>query len=168
MKNLKKYTYEDDLLGNITLIFSNETGLIEEIIVSSNNDSNQIAIDRYGNLEEEKPERFLKKLQDYLKGNLFKFSLDDLNMDKFSDFHKSVLIEEFNSEYGSTNSYSELASKINNPKASRAVGTALGKNPYPIVIPCHRTLKRDGSIGNYTGGVEIKKKLLDLEKNNKK
>lgn len=66
--------------------------------------------------------------------------------------------------YGQTCSYQEIAKKINHPKAVRAVGTAIGKNPIPILIPCHRVIKKDGQLGNYTGGNHIKKLLLEVEK----
>lgn len=65
--------------------------------------------------------------------------------------------------YGKTWSYQDLASKINHPKAVRAVGSANGKNPLCIIIPCHRVIRHNGDLGGYTGGIEIKQKLLDLE-----
>ncbi|MDL2271283.1 MGMT family protein, partial [Methanobrevibacter sp. OttesenSCG-928-I08] len=72
----------------------------------------------------------------------------------------------FESEYGSTNSYGELAELAGHPRAARAVGTTLAMNPFPIIIPCHRTIRHDKSIGQFGGGVESKMKLLELEKNN--
>ncbi len=67
--------------------------------------------------------------------------------------------------FGKTLSYHELAVAIGKPKAARAVGLACGKNPVPIIVPCHRVKRADGSIGGYTGGVWIKKALLELEGN---
>jgi methylated-DNA-[protein]-cysteine S-methyltransferase len=66
--------------------------------------------------------------------------------------------------YGKTKSYGQLASTIGNPKAYRAVGTANGKNNFPIIIPCHRVIKSTGAIGEYSGGDQLKKTLLNLEK----
>ncbi len=66
--------------------------------------------------------------------------------------------------YGETISYGELAKRIGNPNASRAVGMANGKNPIPIIVPCHRVIGKDGSLTGFGGGVDIKKKLLELEK----
>ena len=66
--------------------------------------------------------------------------------------------------YGRTISYAQLAQAINNPKACRAVGSANGKNPISIIIPCHRVIAADGGIGGYTGGLVIKRRLLELEK----
>lgn len=68
--------------------------------------------------------------------------------------------------YGSTETYSELAARIGNPRAVRAVGSACATNPLPIVVPCHRVLRSDGSLGGYAGGLEMKQYLLDLEQRN--
>ena len=66
--------------------------------------------------------------------------------------------------YGETISYGELAKRIGNPKASRAVGSANGKNQIPIVIPCHRVIAGDGGLGGFGGGLTVKEKLLAIEK----
>ncbi len=65
--------------------------------------------------------------------------------------------------YGTTCSYSELAARAGNPRAARAVGNANHANPLPIIVPCHRVIPRNGTIGNYAGGADIKKALLELE-----
>jgi len=65
--------------------------------------------------------------------------------------------------YGETISYGELARRVGNPKASRAVGSANGANPLPIVIPCHRVIASDGSLGGFGGGLPTKQTLLELE-----
>jgi len=68
--------------------------------------------------------------------------------------------------YGSTKSYGQVASEIGCPKASRAVGRANGRNPVSIFIPCHRVIGAGGSLTGYAGGLDMKRALLDLEKNN--
>ena len=65
--------------------------------------------------------------------------------------------------YGETISYAELARRIGNPKAMRAVGSANGRNQIPIVIPCHRVIASDGTLGGFGGGLDVKQRLLDLE-----
>jgi methylated-DNA-[protein]-cysteine S-methyltransferase len=65
--------------------------------------------------------------------------------------------------YGWTASYATIAAAAGNPKAVRAVGTACATNPIPVVVPCHRVVRSDGSIGQYVGGVDAKKILLTLE-----
>ena len=81
-----------------------------------------------------------------------------------SDFNMKVYQEMKKIKYGKTLSYSAIAEKIGRHKAFRAVGTSCGKNPLPIIIPCHRVLAKNG-LGGFTGGLEIKKFLLTLERN---
>lgn len=78
-------------------------------------------------------------------------------------FQQTVWRELQKIPYGSTCSYKTVAARIQNPKALRAVGSANGKNPLCIVIPCHRVIAADGGIGGYSGGLPIKRKLLALE-----
>ena len=66
--------------------------------------------------------------------------------------------------YGKSITYSDLAGKVGSPKAFRAVGTACGKNPLPLIIPCHR-VKAQSGLGGFTGGLDIKRFLLNLERN---
>lgn len=65
--------------------------------------------------------------------------------------------------YGETRTYGELAAAIDSPNASRAVGMANHRNPIPIVIPCHRVIRANGTLTGYAGGLEVKRKLLALE-----
>ncbi|MEZ5236490.1 MAG: MGMT family protein [Acidimicrobiales bacterium] len=66
--------------------------------------------------------------------------------------------------YGRTASYAAVAAAAGHPRAVRAVGTACARNPVPVVVPCHRVVRSDGSIGQYLGGVEAKRALLELER----
>jgi len=65
--------------------------------------------------------------------------------------------------YGETRSYAWVAGQVNKPGAARAVGQALGRNPLPIIIPCHRVIRGDGSLGGFSNGLEVKERLLHLE-----
>ena len=78
-------------------------------------------------------------------------------------FRRDVLIELGRVGYGETVSYGELARRVGHPGASRAVGTAMGTNPIPIVQPCHRALRTGGALGGYGGGLDVKRALLTLE-----
>lgn len=69
--------------------------------------------------------------------------------------------------YGQTRSYGQIAMMINEPDAARAVGSANNKNPIAIIVPCHRVIGADGDLTGYAGGLDIKQKLLELEKDNK-
>jgi methylated-DNA-[protein]-cysteine S-methyltransferase len=80
-----------------------------------------------------------------------------------TDFEKTVWLEIIKIPYGRTASYKEIASLAGKPNACRAAGTAIGKNPLLIMVPCHRVIKSSGEIGYFSSGVKIKKFLLDLE-----
>ena len=79
-------------------------------------------------------------------------------------FQRSVWNALRNIPYGQTRSYQDLAQAVGRPNACRAVGSANAKNPLPILIPCHRVVRSDGSTGGYAGGTKLKQILLELEK----
>lgn len=81
-----------------------------------------------------------------------------------TNFQKRVWEELLKIPYGKTVTYKEIAQRIGNPKASRAVGMANNKNPIVIIIPCHRVIGINNNLTGYSGGVEIKQKLLELER----
>ncbi len=80
-----------------------------------------------------------------------------------TEFQRSVWKELQRIPAGVTRSYADIAKAIGNPKATRAVANACGANHLPILVPCHRVIAKDGAIGGYTGGVHIKRALLDAE-----
>lgn len=82
-----------------------------------------------------------------------------------TEFQKKVWKSLSEIPYGNTVSYADIAKAIHKPKAVRAVGTALGKNKLPLVIPCHRVIKRNKKLGGFSCGVSVKKFLLELESN---
>lgn len=91
-------------------------------------------------------------------------TLSNILKDKgFSEFEKDVYKAVFDIPRGEARSYKWIAKKIKRPKAYRAVGNALNKNRYPGVIPCHRVIKSDGTIGGYAKGTHLKRRLLKTE-----
>jgi methylated-DNA-[protein]-cysteine S-methyltransferase len=104
----------------------------------------------------------INQLEEYFEGKRTHFDLP-LKMVGTS-FQMSVWQELAKVPFGKTHSYQEMARRINRAKAYRAVGTANGKNPYSIILPCHRIIAADGTLGGYAGGLNIKRKLLDFEK----
>lgn len=82
----------------------------------------------------------------------------------FTKFELAVYKAVLKIPRGETRTYSQIAAQIKHPKAVRAVGSALNKNPFTVVIPCHRVIKKDGGLGGYSGGVKLKEKLLEMEK----
>ncbi|MBL8014369.1 MAG: methylated-DNA--[protein]-cysteine S-methyltransferase [Candidatus Omnitrophica bacterium] len=101
------------------------------------------------------------QLKQYFKGERQDFDIP-LDLDG-TDFQKRVWKELSRIPFGKTVSYADIAKKIRNPKAVRAVGNANGKNPVCIVVPCHRVIASDGGIGGYSGGLPVKRSLLKLE-----
>ena len=106
------------------------------------------------------------QILEFLSGSRYEFDLPV--QVKGTDFQKKVwrILQEI--PYGETWSYKQVAERLGNPHAVRAVGMANNRNPIPIVIPCHRVIGVNGDLVGYAGGIEIKKRLLDLEKNNRK
>lgn len=104
----------------------------------------------------------IKELVEYFKGKrkefTFNFSLEG------TDFQKKVWEKLREIPYGETASYKDIAEKIGNPEAFRAVGNAVAKNPLIILVPCHRVISVDGNLSGYAYGVEKKRFLLELEK----
>jgi methylated-DNA-[protein]-cysteine S-methyltransferase len=104
-----------------------------------------------------------RQLDEYFDGRRHTFELEvDLGLSR--GFRRTVL-ERLLADvgYGETLSYLELAEKAGNPRASRAVGSAMATNPVPIVVPCHRVLRTGGQLGGYGGGLDVKRWLLALE-----
>lgn len=102
------------------------------------------------------------QLDEYFAG---KRKVFDLRLDMTgSEFQKNVWSHLVKIPYGKTISYKNLAQNCGNMQASRAVGNANGKNPLCIIVPCHRVIASDGSLGGFSGGLHIKKALLELEK----
>jgi methylated-DNA-[protein]-cysteine S-methyltransferase len=104
----------------------------------------------------------IRQLQAYFAGDLEIFDLSLVPVG--TAFQLNVWKKLCDIPYGETISYGELARRIGNPKASRAVGLANGSNPIPIIVPCHRVIGSNGNLTGYGGGLPIKEKLLALER----
>jgi methylated-DNA-[protein]-cysteine S-methyltransferase len=103
----------------------------------------------------------IEQLRSYFAGERITFDLPLILQG--TEFQKKVWTALRTIPYGETISYKELAERIGNPSAVRAVGAANGANPIPIIIPCHRVIGNDGSLTGFGGGLPLKKKLLQLE-----
>ncbi len=110
----------------------------------------------------EAPDSFKRELRGYFEGRIEEFNQRIVFLEG-TDFKKKVWLALRDVPYGETRTYRWLAERIGNPGASRAVGQALSKNPIPIVLPCHRIIESDGSIGGYSSGIDIKRRLLEIE-----
>ena len=102
----------------------------------------------------------------FLHGKALTFEqrhLDLLALADCSPFQRRVLPAEFGIPRGSVSTYGRIAAHLGVPGGARAVGNALARNPFPIVIPCHRAVRADGSLGGFRGGVSMKRALLEME-----
>ncbi|HNZ40806.1 MAG TPA: methylated-DNA--[protein]-cysteine S-methyltransferase [Clostridia bacterium] len=103
-----------------------------------------------------------RQLAEYLQGKRKSFNVK-LSL-KGTEFQKSVWEQLLNIPYGETRSYGEIAALIGNAKASRAVGMACNRNPVMIIVPCHRIIGKKGCLTGYAAGIDLKEKLLDMER----
>ena len=108
------------------------------------------------------PSLIKKELKEYFENGLEEFS-QKIGFTKGTEFEKKVWLTLKDIPYAETRTYKWLAEKIEKPTATRAVGQALSRNPLPIILPCHRIIESDGTIGGYSSGVDIKRRLLEIE-----
>ena len=99
----------------------------------------------------------------FLTGDDIRFSLDIARLDLCPGFQQKVLRAEYGIPRGRVSTYQRIATYLGNASGARAVGTALANNPFPIIIPCHRAIRSDGSPGGYQGGLKMKRALLEME-----
>lgn len=142
-------------IGKLTLVASPQ-GLQQVIIGEKNLRARDISSKAESHLI-----RTERQLHEYFAGNRKKFSIKlDISG---TEFQESVWFALNKIGYGETISYAQQAKLVRKPKAFRAVGSANGKNPVAIILPCHRVIASDGTLGGYGGGLAIKRKLLALE-----
>jgi methylated-DNA-[protein]-cysteine S-methyltransferase len=140
-------------------IFASHKGIVKIFL----NKSDSIESSNQTNLRPDDPFLFnvFQQLDEYFcnKRKTFNVPLDIHG----TEFQKKVWNELSKIPYGKTVSYKTIAERVGDLKSIRSVGKANGANPIPIIIPCHRVINSDGSIGGYSGGIKIKEKLLELE-----
>lgn len=107
-------------------------------------------------------ERLRRQLDEYFEGRRRRFELE-LDWRLSRGFVRRVLAETARIPYGETRSYGEVAAAAGSARAYRAAGSALGANPIPILVPCHRVLRSGGGLGGYGGGLDVKRRLLAIE-----
>jgi methylated-DNA-[protein]-cysteine S-methyltransferase len=156
MKNIFFYKTDIGEIGiaerenEITNLYFNKESILEETTVQETNILKEAS----------------EQLESYLLGRCKKFELPLAPIG--TEFMKSVWSALQTIPYGETRSYGEIAKCIGKPKAYRAVGLSNYKNPIPIFIPCHRVIGTNGALVGYLGGLDMKKRLIELEKLTKK
>jgi methylated-DNA-[protein]-cysteine S-methyltransferase len=108
------------------------------------------------------PPLLIKELREYFEKGREEFT-QRTSFATGTEFDRKVWLTLKEIPYGETRTYKWLAEKIGKPNAFRAVGQSLSRNPIPVLLPCHRIIESDGSLGGYSGGVDIKRRLLEIE-----
>lgn len=159
------YTSMDSPFGPMTLA-ATETGLValnlatydpDDFLARLSDEVSPAILESPARLDEAR-----RELDDYFEGRLKTFTLP-LDWRLIHGFQEKVLRATYAVPYGRTLTYGEVAAEAGNPRAYRAAGSALGRNPIPLIVPCHRITRSGGDPGNYGGGPEMKRALLKLE-----
>ena len=110
-----------------------------------------------------KQDEMCKQIGDFLKGNAVDFGLENLDFGSLKGFARRVLLADGEIPRGRVMTYGGLAASVGVAGGARAAGNVMAGNPFPLVIPCHRVVRSDGSLGGFGGGEEMKKALLTME-----
>jgi methylated-DNA-[protein]-cysteine S-methyltransferase len=155
--------------GPIVIVWDHEKGqpMIRQILLSRPGQTARAA------LKEQYPDsvpsscaiadRLARRIAAFLDGAAVRFALEHVRLERCSPFQRKVLLAEYGIPRGSVSTYRRIADHLGVPGGARAVGSALASNPFPIVIPCHRAIRSDGSLGGYQGGLAMKRILLEQE-----
>lgn len=154
---MKQHTVIDSPYGPLTLVA--DDGVLRGLYMAGQR--HRPPEETFGERDETPFGAATDQLRAYFAGELKEFDLP-LRLDG-TDFQRSVWDQLCRIPYGEIRSYGELADALGNPKASRAVGLANGKNPIGIIVPCHRVVGANGSLTGYGGGLDRKQRLLDFE-----
>jgi methylated-DNA-[protein]-cysteine S-methyltransferase len=161
---LIEFALLDSRLGTIVLIAREKRLISLDISIEEGTVTRKRLRDQYpGASESLKPFDRLQRLLDrFLRGKKVDFDIP-FDLRGLGDFSRRVLLEVKGIPYGAVTSYGAIGRRLGYPSAGRAVGQAVGRNPIPIVIPCHRVIRSDGLLGGFSMGLNLKKRLLALE-----
>lgn len=155
--------------NDFTIVW-NEIGselLIKRIFISNdelNSETKAIKSFKQLNLKSNSQIELLgKKIQAFFKGEEVKFETRMFDFTICSEIQRRVLLADFEIPRGWVSTYKRISNHIGLHNGARVIGNALARNPFPIIIPCHRAIKSDGDLGGYQGGVTMKRALLELE-----
>jgi methylated-DNA-[protein]-cysteine S-methyltransferase len=160
--DLRAYTYVESPIGSL-LLAGDDQGLR---LIDFQTGRPRVKPEKSWRLDERQFADVIGQLEAYFAGELRSFNLR--LAPEGTPFQLGVWNTLLTIPYGETISYGELARRVGNARASRAVGAANGRNPLPIVIPCHRVIGNDGTLTGYGGGLPIKEALLALERGHRR
>jgi methylated-DNA-[protein]-cysteine S-methyltransferase len=160
-----RYGFMETPVGDV-LVAASDEGVVEVSYLEHNGAFESLReLERRGYLVYERQDTVrpvIDQLGEYFDHERREFDLQ-FDLSGVTDFTRAVLEATSRIPYGKVRTYGDVANEIGKPKASRAVGNALGRNPIPVIIPCHRVILSSGAMGWYTGGPEIKRALLGIE-----
>jgi methylated-DNA-[protein]-cysteine S-methyltransferase len=155
---MKQHTITDSPYGPLTLVATD--GVLSGLYMT--NQRHRPPEESFGDRDDTAFTEATEQLRAYFAGELKEFTLP-LRLTG-TPFQRGVWEQLRRIPYGETRSYGELADALGNPKASRAVGLANGRNPIGVIVPCHRVVGADGGLTGYGGGLDRKRRLLDFER----
>jgi methylated-DNA-[protein]-cysteine S-methyltransferase len=162
------YVIVPSRFGPLVLVWRERGGIarVERLLLPQDNQPTEAmlaAMNGGGHRRSPAMQELAGALGRYLEGEDVAFSLDRLAIDACSDFQQRVLRAEHAIPRGRVSTYGRIAGHMGEAGAARAVGRALATNPFPILIPCHRAVRADGTLGGYRGGLPMKRALLEME-----
>jgi methylated-DNA-[protein]-cysteine S-methyltransferase len=166
MRYSSSYTSKFDSITIVWEEYSEKPMVIRIFLSDPSKKSDEKALDVFHQIETKSSpfiEQLAKEIQNFLEGTDIKFTLNCIDFNQCYELQKKVLLAEHAIPRGWVSTYKKLAMLIGIPNGARAAGNALAKNPFPILIPCHRAIRSDSSLGGFQGGIKMKKALLELE-----
>lgn len=166
-----KYIIFNSLIGEIAIVWDSNDETLKQIVLpdSTTRKHNYGDIQYHGVIREDKPNKYIQKImsniKDCIMGKNVKFDISKLDLSDLTEFQKSVLLKQTEIPYKKVTTYKKLAKLIDRPNSARPVANALASNPFPLLIPCHRTIKSNWTIGGYNGSndSEFKEFILKNE-----
>lgn len=164
-----KYISFNSLIGEIGIVWDSTSDILKQVILPELyiRKQNYGKIRFTGVIQETVPNKFIYQtmsdIKDIILGKDIKFDINKLDLSNLTDFQKDVLIKQSEIPYGKVTSYKKLAQLIDKPKSARPVANVLSNNYFPLLIPCHRTVRSDWTIGGYVGSNDSYYKQFLLE-----
>lgn len=167
--SVHKYISFNSLIGEIGIVWDNNNDILEQVLLPelSTRKQNPGRIRFNGVISETNPNEFIYQtmsdIKDIILGKNISYDINKLDFTDLTEFQREVLKKQSEVPYGKVTSYKKLAELIDKPRSARPVANVLSNNYYPLVIPCHRTVRSDWTLGGYNGSLNAYYKEFLLE-----
>jgi methylated-DNA-[protein]-cysteine S-methyltransferase len=162
MRTFERHLMFSTTFGDMAILYRDNPFLMTEILLPCEN-TEELA-NKWGKAGyNPNADIVAEAICDYFDGKIIGVPYEWMDMGSLTALQQQVLMRVAHIPYGQTRSYKAIAQEIGRPNACRFVGTSVAKNPFPLLIPCHRVIRTDGRIGKFGGGTEMKRQLLALE-----